>query len=285
MMWGSASADRSINGTQGTVLRLRAHFGGNGARLGLGCRTAVHPALYDSGRSREACFGRPSPPVPMTRTASAARAHRPAGPPMPASAGTAHPPGSHGPASAGTENPVGASELASASPRDPEPAIPMPASAGTALWQGPRRPMPASAGTALRREGTRRPLPRSTDHRLRPMASRPSGKRPQRLRPMWVPQRLRPMWKVPPGFRRPRSSATVASVTARLGEARRPRLPGGPHPASFFGREAALGAPAQAEPRGDVRQRTCSRRTSKARATGQVGPGGWTVTAGRQRPQ
>jgi hypothetical protein len=124
MMWGSASADRSINGTQGTVLRLRAHFGGNGARLGLGCRTAVHPALYDSGRSREACFGRPSPPVPMTRTASAARAHRPAGPPMPASAGTAHPPGSNGPASAGTENPVGASELASASPRDPEPRHP-----------------------------------------------------------------------------------------------------------------------------------------------------------------
>jgi hypothetical protein len=49
-MWGSASADRSLVETPDRVLRLRFHFGGTRARLGLGCRTAVHPALSGSGR-------------------------------------------------------------------------------------------------------------------------------------------------------------------------------------------------------------------------------------------
>jgi hypothetical protein len=58
----------------------------------------------------------------VTGKTSGRQRHRPAGPPMPASVGTAHPPGWHGPASAGTEPPVGLRGPASAGPARPEPA-------------------------------------------------------------------------------------------------------------------------------------------------------------------
>jgi hypothetical protein len=63
-MWGSASADRSLIETQDTVLWLRLHLGGDASRLGLGCWTAVHPALSGSGRESPTCFGRPCTPGP-----------------------------------------------------------------------------------------------------------------------------------------------------------------------------------------------------------------------------
>jgi hypothetical protein len=63
-MWGSASADRSLIETQDTVLWLRLHLGGDASRLGLGCWTAVHPALSGSVRESPTCFGRPCTPGP-----------------------------------------------------------------------------------------------------------------------------------------------------------------------------------------------------------------------------
>jgi hypothetical protein len=101
VMWGSASADRSLTKTRTRSSRLRSHLGGTRARFGLGCRTATSVALFGSGRrNRPAC--RRCRPVPVDPPASAARNQRPAGPSMPASVGTAYPPGKTGPASAGT---------------------------------------------------------------------------------------------------------------------------------------------------------------------------------------
>jgi hypothetical protein len=242
MMWGSASADRSLVEIQGTVLRLRFHFGGTRARFGLGCRMAVHPALPGSGRSRERLLRQAEQPVPRAQTASAARTLRPAGPPMPASVGTEYPPGTARTCFGRHRPSVEPREPASAGPRDPNPPAPT-ASAIDGDCFGSRRagraphpPVPASAGTARRWEGTKRPHTRSTRRpprwttgREMGCASSSFGRRRFHIGFGRCERYLR-------GFRRLRPPARVAPVTLRPRRSPAITVVGGPLPPPFFGR-------------------------------------------------
>jgi len=149
----------------------------------------------------------------------------------------------------------------------------------------PRPPVPASAGTARRREGTRRPLPdRSTAHlggrppdhpEAPPPASASGGFAPASADAEGTLEDSGGLGRRPRWLRSPRD----------LGEARRLRPPGVHSRPSSSEDERPARRRRKPPSRGEGRQRTCSRRPSKSRATGRVRPGGWTETAGRQRPQ
>jgi hypothetical protein len=205
-MWGSASADRSLIETQDTVLWLRLHLGGDASRLGLGCWTAVHPALSGSGRESPTCFGRPCTP----------------GPDVPGGFGRI-----------GALSHTERADLLRQEPtlrRVPEP---LRRSWGFAS----RPPVPASVGSAA--GGHEAPASRSTHRPLRWTASRSTGSASTRFGERRFRTGFGRCGRYSRGFRRPRPPATVTPVTARPRENSTASAAGGPLPPFFLGRRAA----------------------------------------------
>jgi len=281
-MWGSASADRSLIETLDTVLWLLLHFGGEASPLrpGMSDDGSLHPLRQRPFERRPASAGR-AETVPMFWTASAVRSIvsrvprcllRQASNPRPGGTDLLR----QAPATR-----VERTDLLRQAPTLHR--IPPPASAARGIRTPPRD---ARFGTHRPRwEGTKRPLP---DRRTAHFGGRRGDP-----------------WEAPPPASAGGSSAPASAdaegtledsgdlgcrprwlrSSRDLGDARRSRSSGVHSRPSSSEDERPSERRRKPPPRGEGRQRTCSRRSSKTRATGWVRPKGRTETARRQRPQ
>jgi hypothetical protein len=223
-MWGSASADRSIQQTQGRVLRLRAHLGGTEPASAWDAGRRLVPPSPAAAGPRAACFGRQPIPVPMSRQLRLPRNTVPRGSPAPCFGRKRTPARKPRTCFGRHRASDGPSDLLRQAPGA------RPSPTGGCLhpprteWVS-HRPTPASAGAGHRLlrqpaegrwEGTRRPLLRSRRRPLRWVTRRPTkGSAREGFGRREFSTGLGRRGRYPHGFRRPRSPAAMDQEDGR----------------------------------------------------------------------
>jgi hypothetical protein len=243
VMWGSASADRSLVEIPGNgpPAPFPLRWNVSPLRPGMSDGDSVHPLRQRSAALPPASADG-NPPVPRKQAASAVSQIVPRVPRCRLRSATNTRPDGTDLLRQAPNHPSDPTDLLRQAPRV-RPGQPLAASAvdggcfgNRRAGRAPRPPVPASAGIARRREGTKRPQTRSRRRPPRWTEIREMGSASTSFGRWRFQSGFGRCERYPRGFRRLRPAARVTSVTLRPRGSPAATVVGGPFPLFFLGR-------------------------------------------------